>query len=253
MLTAQEYQEQGFVVLPKLLDTDEISDILASFETILGRFDDSSNSKPIIERYAGIRGMNRKIGGAIYDTMTTSLTLQKIFTSDKITKPVGDFLGVEATRLTHFFRCMRLDPPGDNPNELSWHQDFQDSSYPANDATRGLTVWIPLTAVGKDKGSIEVCIGSHGERITGVTVDPRGGGAVQSKEINIDAREAEKFPRLVLELEPGDAVFMSMNLLHRSFPAPQGADWRITVLGRFFDSVSPSFLPGAQRFVASPL
>lgn len=181
-LVAEDYEEKGFVVLPKLLGDDEIKDILASFENVVDRLDDSFDHAPIMDRYSRIRDANPLVGGAIYDTMTTSLTLQKTLTSDKITQYVGYLLGVEITRLSHFFRCMRLDPPGENPNELNWHQDFQDADSPEIDSSEGVTVWIPLTQVGQDEGSIEVCVGSHRNRIIGVNVDPRGGGATSQKK-----------------------------------------------------------------------
>jgi ectoine hydroxylase-related dioxygenase (phytanoyl-CoA dioxygenase family) len=248
------YENHGFVVIPKLVPEAKISELIASFRSVVSRLTSSNlmecSVDDLIKAYSGLRATNPASSGAVYDSMTASLSVQSLFTSQEIVDNVKTLMKVEKSELSHFFRCMRLDPPGENKNELGWHQDFQDSDHPALNAIDGLTVWIPLTPVGPDKGSMEVCLGSHEKRIGSVKVEDSGSENT-SKAIVIESSEADKFERQVIELQPGDAVFMNMNVLHRTYPAPVSAPWRFTVLGRYFKVSSDSFLPGAQRYIPS--
>jgi ectoine hydroxylase-related dioxygenase (phytanoyl-CoA dioxygenase family) len=249
-----EYERDGFVVVPGLLSNEKISQLIMSFRSVVSRLSGSNvmecSLDDVIQTYSSLRLSNPASAGAVYDSMTASLTVQSLFTSDEIVSKVSALMNIDEAELSHFFRCMRLDPPGENMNELGWHQDFQDSEHPSLSAIDGLTVWIPLTSVGPDEGSMEVCYGSHKHRIGAVKVEDTG-SQNRSKTIVIDSSEADKFQRLVVDLHPGDAVFMNMNVLHRTYPAPASASWRFTVLGRYFNVASKDFLPGAQRYVPS--
>jgi len=232
----------------------EISALMESFtevvDSVISREDHPGAGQDTVSRYQNLRSENPVSAGQVYDTMTTSVVLQSTFLSEKMLAAVAKFIGHEPHELSHFFRCMRLDPPGENPNELGWHQDFQDAKYPDKNSRDGLTVWIPLTDVSAHLGSIEVCLGSHTERIGDVRVE----GATEaknSKRIVINPSEANRFERKILELRGGDAVFMNMNVLHRTFPAHQSATWRFTILGRYFPFESKDLLFGSQRFSVS--
>lgn len=248
------YHEDGFVVFPGLVKQEQISELITSFRSVVSRLAAKDvldcSVDELIETYSLLRTSNPTASGAVYDSMTASLSVQSLFTSPEIVSRVSELMKVSELQLSHFFRCMRLDPPGENLNELGWHQDFQDSEHASVNAVDGLTVWIPLTPVGPDKGSMEVCYASHNQRIGSVKVE----GSVsqnRSKAIHIDSSEADKFERLVVEVEPGDAVFMNMNVLHRTYPAPSTGGWRFTVLGRYFDVSSKDFIPGSQRYIPS--
>jgi len=249
-----DYERDGFVVVPALVTKEQISELIKSFRSVVSRLSGSDvmecSLDDVIQTYSDLRLSNPASAGAVYDSMTASLTVQSLFTSNQIVGKVSALINVDESELSHFFRCMRLDPPGQNLNELGWHQDFQDSEHPSLSAIDGLTVWIPLTSVGPNEGSMEVCYGSHKLRIGAVKVE-NSGSENRSKAIIIDSAEADKFKRLVVDLQPGDAVFMNMNVLHRTYPAPATASWRFTVLGRYFKVSSKDFLPGAQRYVPS--
>ena len=249
-----DYENDGFVVVPKLVTKEKISELITSFRSVVSRLTSSNlmdcSIEDLINAYSNLRATNPASSGAVYDSMTASLSVQSLFTSKEVVDHVKTLMKIENSELSHFFRCMRLDPPGENMNELGWHQDFQDSEHPSLNAIDGLTVWIPLTPVGPEKGSMEVCYGSHRNRIGAVKVEDSVSGNT-SKAIVIESSEADKFERHVIELEPGDAVFMNMNVLHRTYPAPASASWRFTVLGRYFNVSSESFLPGAQRYIPS--
>lgn len=249
-----DYERDGFVVFPALLSNEKISELIMSFRSVVSRLSGSNvlecSLDDVIRTYSGLRQSNPASAGAVYDSMTASLNVQSLFTSHEIVSKVGALMNVAESELSHFFRCMRLDPPGENMNELGWHQDFQDSEHPSLSAIDGLTVWIPLTSVGPNEGSMEVCYASHKNRIGAVKVENTG-SQNRSKAIIIDSAEADKFQRLVVDLQPGDAVFMNMNVLHRTYPAPASAPWRFTVLGRYFKVASKDFLPGAQRYIPS--
>lgn len=250
----REYRENGFSIIEGFLESREVRLLFEAFAAIVEAVSETGKrdftAEEALEAYSKLRASNPWVAGTIYDTLTTSLPLQSVFTSNKTISVVESLLGIDSSRIAHFFRCMRLDPAGENPNELGWHQDFQDSNSPSADAYDGLTIWIPLTKVGPQHGSIEVCLGSHSARIESVRVQSSN-VKNRSKSIHIDAEESDKFDKVVLELEAGDAVFMNMNVLHRSFPAPSGAPWRVTVLSRYFDLASESFIRGSQRFVPS--
>ena len=250
----EAYHKDGFVVFPSLVKNEQITELILSFRAVVSRLTSvdvlNCSLDELIEIYSKLRSDDPSASGAIYDSMTASLSVQNLFTSQEIVSRVSALMKIKQSQLSHFFRCMRLDPPGENLNELGWHQDFQDSEHASSNAIDGLTVWIPLTPVGRKKGSMEVCYASHHKRISSVKVEDSVSGN-RSKAIFIDSSEADKFDRLVIEIQPGDAVFMNMNVLHRTYPAPSTGGWRFTVLGRYYNVASKDFIPGSQRFIPS--
>jgi len=260
MLTQKDYDEyqlEGFVAVEGMISTESVSAIQESFGILVEKLGEESQGsrgsvKTALQHYASMKTSSPKVASAIYDTLTTSAAVQGLFLDKKILEGVSYLLGIDQQALSHFFRCLRIDPAGENPNELDWHQDFQDSATASLDASDGLTVWIPLTPVGLELGSLELCRRSQHERIESVKVKNQQGQNL-SQKIEIDDSESEKYDRVIIEAEPGTAVFMNMNVLHRSHAAPSGSNWRFTALGRYFDFSSQHFVLGAQRFVPSDI
>jgi len=260
MLTQKQYdvyQEDGFVAVEGMVSAESVSSIQESFGILVHRLGEGSQGSrgsvsKALGHYSSMKNNSPKVASAIYDTLTTSAAVQGLFLDKKILEGVSYLLGTDQQALSHFFRCLRIDPAGENPNELDWHQDFQDSATASLDASDGLTVWIPLTPVGFASGSLELCRGSQHQRIESVKVENQENQNL-SQKIIIDDSEADRYDKVIIEAEPGTAVFMNMNVLHRSHAAPVGADWRFTALGRYFDISSQNFVLGAQRFVPSEI
>ena len=95
-------------------------------------------SKKLIE----LRENKPSIYGAIYDTMQTTVSMQKMALSELILNDISKLLNCPTTNLMCFNYLFRMDPPFFNRNKLDWHQDFID--YDQLDMADGITAWIPL-------------------------------------------------------------------------------------------------------------
>ena len=77
-------------------------------------------------------------------------------TSKKTITAIAEVLKINPIFISHFFRTVRIDFNGDNPNELDWHQDFMTSEKVDSDARRGIAIWAPLQDFNAERGSLEL-------------------------------------------------------------------------------------------------
>ena len=114
-----EYDRDGFATIHGFLRKQEISALMDSFtevvDSVISRGDHPGAGGDTLSRYQNLRSENIAAAGKVYDTMTTSVALQSTFLSEKMLSAVAKFNGHEQHELSHFFRCMRLDPPGETP------------------------------------------------------------------------------------------------------------------------------------------
>jgi ectoine hydroxylase-related dioxygenase (phytanoyl-CoA dioxygenase family) len=197
-----------------------------------------------------MRKTDPKLCSYLYDSLTTSFALQNLIFDKNIQLHIKNVMNEKLENLSHFFRCLRIDTPLENPNELGWHQDVQDDSHGQINQIDGLTLWAPLTIANADQGTMEMCVSSHFNKINSIKFSKRN--KFQSKYINIPSKFSKIYDKIQVNINPGDCVLMNMNTLHRSVASRnRKAELRLTVIARFFNFTSKNYLPGSQRFVAS--
>jgi ectoine hydroxylase-related dioxygenase (phytanoyl-CoA dioxygenase family) len=247
------YKKEGFVVIKNIIPKTKIVNLKKTFNLLSQKFlgiDYINNEKKFLKKYISTRKTNPKLTGHLYDSLTTSFSLQNLILDKDIQLQIKNVMNEKLENLSHFFRCLRVDTPQENPNELDWHQDVQDISFSKTDQIDGLTLWAPITEANLQQGTMEMCISSHFKKINNIKFLERK--KFQSKYVGIPNKFSNIYKKIKINARPGDCVLMNMNTLHRSITSssPQ-AKLRLTVIARFFKFSSRNFVAGSQRFVAS--
>lgn len=247
------YEKQGFVILRNIIPQKKIFSLKKTFNLLSRKFlatEYLMNEKNFLKKYISTRKKNPKLTGYLYDTLTTSLALQNLIFDKNIQKNIENVMNEKLENLSHFFRCLRIDTPQQNPNELDWHQDVQDALYSKQNQIDGLTLWVPISEANKNQGTMELCKSSHFKKINSIKFTDRK--KFQSQYVGIPSEFSNKYEKVKVNAKPGDCVLMNMNTLHRSVTSinPK-AELRLTVIARFFKFSSKNYLSGSQRFVVS--
>ena len=252
------FQRMGFVILRNVVSCEDIEMVRSTFFMLCHKLvpnfligDQLFDGSVFAEEFCDLKRKRPDITGAVYDTMQSSLSLINLVCNEVIVNKVADLLTTRIDTLSNFFRCLRIDVPGNNPNALGWHQDFMVSEKASLDASAGITVWIPLHRVDERRGTLELCVGSHHDRVRDVSITSRNEKNA-SEYISIPDSYIDSFSRYCVEAEAGDVVLMSMNTIHRTAQS-QSSLIRFTAIGRFFRLSSPEFVYGAPKYVASKL
>ena len=235
----QRFEEEGYVVLEKLLDREtDLQPIIEHYVHFLdelclrlfheGKLSNTYSNLPFDQRL--VATLN-EIGGSFFQHMEISLPQNGIHHKTPIHHPpavfnllkhpklldvVEKFLGPEIySNPVQHIRIkppQRLLPKNDHANALIsrtfWHQD-QGVVLEEADATRVLTVWLPLTDVTEDNGCLVVVPGSHKQ---GLALHCKSPGANQ-----IPDRFIGSF-RKPLPMQAGDVLFMNKLTIHSSLP-----------------------------------
>ena len=192
------------------------------------------------------------IFGAIYDSVQCSVSLQSILLNKKMLECISSLSGEPTQFHSLFHSLIRMDVPNDEKNILRWHQDFV-SSEKVIDHHNGLVSWIPLVSVNSENGSIDICPTSHNDsNAKNMIVKKRNGDKNSSEYLDVPISIIDRYKRITVEAEPGEAIIMSMTLLHQG-RTNKSNSVRFTALGRYYPMASEDFLPGRRIYVPSTI
>tara|TARA_X000000950_G_scaffold288636_1_gene406440 strand:+ start:27 stop:902 length:876 start_codon:yes stop_codon:yes gene_type:complete len=256
------FNENGYIVRKNVIQQSLIESVINTFIKFcikLGgkQFDqfEHLNSLDCVDfnrRLLDLREKKPLIFGAIYDTMQTTLSMQKIALSKNILKDVCKLLDAPMDNLMCFNYLFRMDPPMCNRNKLDWHQDF--ITYDQVDMSDGLTAWIPLIDIPQTLGPLKALKKSHldGKAANydinqNISIDK-----LSSHKHNINKDIIDKYTSLSLPVELGDVIYISMNLIHASGDNISNKI-RFSGQGRFYNILSDTFPPGRTQFMKSKL
>ena len=248
-----EFRENGFFTLRDAVAHDRQVALLATIrELILAqgrrhgavseneaaaarRMDDESFFGPFADK------IDRRCHGAIrsvYETVPGIVSAQKIFYDPGLVSVAGALLGVEANSLFINSTYVRIDPPRPAPFRLDWHQE---SGYTESRAPM-VQFWSPLLWPSSvENGGIEVAVGSHQQGTLDAPINGSAGSGAHQYRVPdgvVDVHDV-----LMVEIIPGDAVFFSGDLIHRSSDPNRQKRMRYSAIGRFSDATSPLFSP----------
>ncbi len=223
-----QYQEDGYLILPGLLDADEIGRI--------------QGVRARAEEEARQHGPKFRKGRASYDLEPLasdptgrSLALRKIqevyysepdfaavAASGKILDVVEDLIGPEI----YYHSSKLMFKPARGGRRKPWHQDF---AYWADMNTQQVTVWGAIDAATKENGCIQVIPGSQKEGLI-----PHH----HWEDYMIDETGIEKRHIVYAEMAPGDVLFFNVLTLHAS--APNNSDQpRLSIIIDFDSQPKP--------------
>ena len=260
----KKIETDGFVIIPNIIPTEEIETVYEAIFLLLQKYAPErakkcQGEKPWFdlkfhEELGALRESEPKKFSKLYDSLQTHSIVQKMGISKNILKiaskllekPNEPFSWVNLSNTPPLFR---MDEPKKNSNLVDWHQERV--SYDQNeDGSNGLIVWIPLQDVDTKTGTLDVCVSSHKEGF----IEPTHSGTygnVQSTKKFLGKDTAKKFKQLSVEMKAGDALFVSMLVIHKSGSMDNTNKFRLTLTTRIHNTYSKDFVPGRIRFIKS--
>lgn len=211
----QQFEEQGYLYLGKLLDDDELSALQSRIDDImLGRADidydrllmqlDSSTGE---YNDAGVQSMGHK-GSTLAYRKIQNLEADNLFL-EYLSRPVFHDIcsrayGKDAP--VNCFRAMFMNKPSNQGTKLPWHQD----AWTDLDRQPIITVWTALDPATKANGCVEAIPGSH----SGGLINPEHASGFLTAEQAAEICTPDK--TVYFELKPGEVVLLHNWLLHSS-------------------------------------
>jgi ectoine hydroxylase-related dioxygenase (phytanoyl-CoA dioxygenase family) len=164
-MTAQqeELQRLGHLVLRGVLTPEEV----AAYRPILQEYikDVQANAAagaldaaPFVEREAKAKVTQTPASGSdtkpAYSLQNAPQKVAEFICSPRLGEIAAHFLGVEAVRVLHF--CGFFKASGGQPTP--WHQDL---TYIPLDTDKVISIWLPLTDITPEMGTLIFAEGSH--------------------------------------------------------------------------------------------
>ena len=215
----QQYDDQGYLPLGKLLDDDDLNALLQRIDDImLGNavldYDkvlmqlDSTTGRPMDlgPQTRGHKGSTlnyRKIQDLELDSLFMAYMQRPIF-REICARVYGPLTPVAS------FRAMFMNKPAGRGTFLQWHQD----RWKYLDRDPLVTVWTALDPATSANGAVEIIPGSHKLGL----VNPEHGSGFLTDEQAADA--LSKYETMFVELEPGEVMLLHNWVLHSSDTKP---------------------------------
>lgn len=223
----RDYQENGFIALPGVLTSDELSELRAIAEEILdtpyeARVETSRNNAEY-----------EKIFVQKVNLWRVEERVRKFSLHPRLAEIARKLAGAEHIRIWHDHLLTKK--PGDS-KPTAWHQDRP--YWPHND-TGQLSIWIALQDVDTRNGCMGFVPGSHrlGPLAPVNLVNP------QDLLLQVEGKSSEDFQPVYVPLKAGDCTFHNALTFH-------GAGANTTDQPRFAFVVI--YMPDGTLYTGSP-
>lgn len=246
----EQYTNDGFFIVKNLIPIQRVNAILESIFELYCKYSGKNedfksleepwNTELFHQKMIELRKNDPESFGTIYDSLKTSLTLTQLVSDDTVTDYVSQFLRKKPSEISMSDPVVRLDPPKDTRNIHGWHQDR--SYFPQNrDGHHGLVCWAPLNKATIENGAIHVCPRSHEEGLLQLKPEKKKDSSYTTRFV-IPDNFVKKYKDVIVELNPGDAVFFDMLMFHRSGENSSN-ELRFSLQCRFHTATADDYIP----------
>jgi len=151
----QQYDEQGYLLLPQVLPTSWIDDLLDKYMGLVREITGQPFTDPMGADLIAFYDQHRDVESTVYGAIRRTPWLESFASHEAIVTPIKELLGPEVG----VFRKIpfRIDMPLWTEELAHWHQDF---FYVRGD-TRVVTAWIPMQDTTYFNGCLSIMPGSH--------------------------------------------------------------------------------------------
>jgi ectoine hydroxylase-related dioxygenase (phytanoyl-CoA dioxygenase family) len=228
----EQYEKDGYAVVKGLFSASETAEIAKSFDTIYAEAMTHERSYRMQNVFFGIThdDLLGRIVRMVQWPSYINKDLERIRRDPRILEILEPLLGAN---LKQIINQMHWKPPGASMVEFGFHQDAK--SRRPREAYTDLATSYLQTAIAVDphreeNGAMVVCPGSH--HLGELPFDPKR----SSMQVNMDDGDLVKLgvdpeKSRILELDPGDFAFWSVNTLHGSGPNRSNIDRRLYING----------------------
>ena len=211
-----DYREHGYVVVPRVLEPDEIERYCArAREIALGSVPEAAAKRLVRDIHfakgnAPLPDDPERALWKILNPDRFDAVMAECLRFPRVLDAVSSLIGEDILA----FLLMFIYKPPEVPTTV--HPFHQDAAYfPFDPQASCLGVWIPLDRVSEENGTLCVVPGSH--RLPIQKHEAREGinfGAFAAR--GVEGNDEYHRNAIALEMEPGDCLLFSTRLLHRS-------------------------------------
>ena len=216
----EKFRENGYFIAEHIVSEKKINAVLENIFRIYFKYNPSSKLHELQEPWKSdlfheemikFRKSDLKRFSLLYDSVQTGASLIELFSDELILKCSANLLDVKNSELSVSEWMIRMDAPADKRNVAGWHQEI---SYLRNN---GLVIWIPLSDITPDLGSLQVCPKSHNEGELKVVQNKNLSSDVSTVSVDeIKPEYIAKYSKMDIEIKKGDVLFFNTKLFHRS-------------------------------------
>jgi len=197
----QRYQNDGYVIIPGLLNREETAHFRDTAREDLRRQAEAGETMR-----KGDKAGNTTLLKMWYEAADDVYGF--VARDERLVNVARQIIGKDTYLYSH---KMTMKEPREG-GAWEWHQDYGYWYQNKCLAPEMLSIWISLDKSVKENGCLQVLPGSHKlGRLDHIRVD--GQTVVDEEYLNA---ALQRFPLLYVEMEPGDALIFDCNLLHRS-------------------------------------
>lgn len=245
------WHERGYIVVEKLFSEKQIDlMLLAIYRTFChiapeyADFDCDGPPHHSDEFHAAlttIRTERPELFSRIYDFMQSNALVNGMVACYPTLHILGQVFNDPPETIVRADTVMRMDPPQDRRNLVSWHQDR--NGRPHNDSGDNALVFLMmLQDTNASNGGIYVCDGSHKEGFIDVPMVDAG-DQYASQIYTLPEECLAKYTPYQIDVKAGDGVFVNYNLIHAS-GVNHSNRVRFSAGMRFHRSMADDFHPG---------
>jgi hypothetical protein len=247
------YTDQGFIILSGIIDNNEIEQVFIALDKLLQTQVEEIDLPKMYEegdlenKLIFLKANHPAKFGSFYDRCQCLVELQKISLNQRLLETASQLMDIPEEVISVSSQAIRIDTPHDTNHTLGWHQESSYSFFNKK-GENGLVCWIPLQDTDISKGTIQVAPKSF----------CNGWVAPESIRSSADSSETRcvpqdmisKYENKSVEVKKGDAVFLNMDLFHRS-GSNISKNVRFTCRARFHNTTAKDFVPHRMNAVPS--
>ena len=245
------FKKNGFLIIPNFFskkDEDIIYKIIKKF--IYNQLFSykinlklSNNKKTFLQKnLISIEKKKKIIIHNLYETLHATPYFINLFYSKSIIRLATKFMNCDKNALFCTSQRLRIDPPGDRPYRLKWHQEAR---YSKSRQINGIQYWSPFFFdASLTNGTIQVYAGSHTKGIFSVGKNTNKNKKFTSDNFFIDEKFlSKKFKKITINCKNRSLVVFSTGLVHRSCDPKIQKKMKYSFISRFENINSPNFSP----------
>lgn len=222
-----DFAENGFLILRKVFSRDLVRDLADGMAGVLSRQGPhraASIDGLLMEREAE----NHSLVYQASVSQGSAAATYRMLGSSRVFEYCAEAMRCRTADVHVQPLYLLTQMPRDERFDYTWHQDGPFHAW----STDLCSLWFPVThGSSVETGTMTILPGSHRPGVREAQTYLREGSF---RQIEVTPTEEELQRALVLELEPGDCLFFSGNLLHKSMPNRSDLP-RVTGVMRVFD------------------
>jgi hypothetical protein len=233
--TLPSFFQDGYIVKKNIVPTKYVKAVESELLSVANFLDSRKAFTSLDECWNYHKSTNRVRAGKIYNAFKYLCSVHSLATSKELQSFLTNDCGVQIPGLVDV-NC-RIDSRGEEHYLFGWHQDYWFSVC----SPKAVVAWIPITGLSPENGGLEVI----SNKLTNSRIFKSKGnkGAYNSyaDAVLIDENVGHYETTKITELEAGDGLVFSFDVLHRSLPVNSIARSRFTIQLRFADFKDPEF------------